>query len=158
MIFGQPWKRKMLIWGQNWRMASTDSSVNSRQPLMCTSCLKKLMFNLIFHSIKQWTNENGFNIFFNQQTNENSICISLNQQTYENSFCILFQQQTNENSFCVSFNSKPIKTALTIDNETSGCESVIHTFKHCLHAPVAMCMTPASVIYWKNSTTNNLLL
>ena len=55
-------------------------------------------------------------------------------------------------AFAFSLNSKPIKTALTIVNETSGL--VIHTFKHCLHAPVAMCITPASVIYFKNNTTN----
>jgi hypothetical protein len=38
VIFGHPWKRNMLICGQNWRMASTDSSVNSLHPLMWTSC------------------------------------------------------------------------------------------------------------------------
>ena len=71
----------------------------------------------------------------------------LTSKPMKTAFAFYFNSKPMKTAFAFSFNSNPIKTALTIVNETSG--SVIHTFKHCLHAPVAMCITPASVIYFK---------
>ena len=71
----------------------------------------------------------------------------LTSKPMKTAFACDFNSIPMKKTFAFSLNSKPIKTALTIVNETLG--SVIHTFKHCLHAPVAMCITPASVIYFK---------
>ena len=71
----------------------------------------------------------------------------LTSKPMKTAFAFYFNSKPMKTAFAFSFNSNPIKTALIIVNETSG--SVTHTFKHCLHAPVAMCITPASVIYFK---------